>query len=139
MTNELQNNLVKKHPEFFDYLKSYEGPMMPIQFGFECGDGWYWLISNLMDTIYSYCKNNKKEIPTITQIKEKYGELCFYYNGGDELIDGMVWFAENLSLTICETCGSTENVGMTQGWIKVVCENCLEEKDKYNWKRNEEK
>lgn len=69
---------------------------------------------------------------SITQIKEKYGTLRFYYYGGDEHIAGMVSFAEDMSAKICETCGSTKNVTQTKGWIKTICQECL---DKENLER----
>jgi len=123
-----QSELIRKYPEFFEYLKDHKGPIMPIQFGFECDDGWYWLISALMETIHSYCKQNKKQYPNIVQVKEKFGGLRFYYHGGDKLIDGMVWLAEHLSYKICETCGTTENVIIdTEGWIYTKCSNCRKE------------
>lgn len=127
MKAELQNELVRKYPKFFEYLKKHDGPIIPIQFGFECGDGWYWLLDNLMNSIYNYCENNKKEVPGITQIKEKYGYLCFYYFGGDNLIDGMVWFAEHLSSHICEECGSTDAETFEHhGWYYTRCTECKE-------------
>ena len=46
-----QNQLIEKYPKFFDYLKERQGLIMPIQFGFECGDGWYPIISTLMSNI----------------------------------------------------------------------------------------
>lgn len=126
MKSELQNKLIEKYPKFFDYLKNYDGPIIPIQFGFEVGNGWYWLLDELMGTIYDYCENNNKDVPCIHQIKEKYGSLCFYVGGANETIYGMIWLAESMSNHICETCGSTENVGQTEGWIYTICAKCLE-------------
>lgn len=129
-----QNELIEKYPEFFEYLKDHKGPIIPIQFGFECGDGWYWLLSSLMALIHRYCKNSNIEIPEITQIKEKYGGLRFYYSGGDEKIYGMVSFAEILSYKICEECGSTENVTQNKGgWIYTRCDKCRTKKKDYSW------
>ena len=68
MKTELQNKLLKKYPQFFQTdRKIYTGekPMkeevqellnqkemvLPIQFGFECGDGWYMLLDELMANI----------------------------------------------------------------------------------------
>ncbi len=62
----------------------------------------------------------------VTQIKEKFGGLCFYYNGGDNEIWGMSSLAESLSYRICEICGSTKDIGMTQGWLRTVCKVCSE-------------
>lgn len=126
-----QNELIEKYPEFFEYLKDYKGPIIPIQFGFEIGDGWYWLLSNLMDEIHSYCKLNNIKYPDISQIKEKFGGLRFEYYGGDNLIDGMVHLAERLSYKICEECGTTENVTTEgTGWILTLCKKCRHERER---------
>ena len=126
-----QDELVKKYPKFFDYLQNHEGPIIPIQFGFEVGDGWSLLIEELMDSIDHHCKY-KKEIPypSITQIKEKFGGLRFYYTGGDDYIDGMVSLTENLSYKTCESCGTTKNV-TTEGkaWILTLCKKCRYERE----------
>lgn len=149
MKSELQQKLLKKYPEFFQTdVKIYTGEnsveedvkelinqkeiVVPIQFGFECNDGWYFLLDNLMYTILQYCKNNDKPFINITQIKEKYGSLSFYYTGGDDMIDGMVWFAESLSYRICETCGATTGVGHTQGWVYTICWDCLQKNKNTN-------
>jgi hypothetical protein len=56
-----------------------------------------------------------------TQIKEKFGTLRFYYNGGDDMVDGVVRMAEAMSAVTCETCG---NEGKTRsgGWIRTLCD-----------------
>jgi hypothetical protein len=68
----------------------------------------------------------------ITQIKEKYGGLNFYYYGGDDYISGLVDFAESISYSICEFCGSTTGVGQTEGWMYTICWNCYEKNEKAN-------
>ena len=77
---------------------------------------------------------------TITQIKEKFGGLRFYYDGGDDTIDGMVCLAESLSYRICEECGTTINVGQTQGWIVTCCKPCFDagKTNQNTWKPNKE-
>ena len=149
MKTELQKKLLETYPQFFQTKqKIYIGEksmkeelqelvnqkemVLPIQFGFECGDGWYMLLNELMGNIANHIENKNryaKEGDTklsinITQIKEKFGGLCFYYNGGDDYIDGMVTMAESLSYKICETCGTTKNIGYTTGWITTLCEDC---------------
>jgi len=173
MKAELQEKLFKKYPKFFEHLKGYEGPILPIQFGIECGDGWYVLIDSLMDCIHSYIENKEKypdtqikskfwrtvlpklkynfrnsrwtwrtlhrfekslkeeNIPApivqLDQVKEKFGGLRFYITGGNEYIDGMIRFAEEMSYKTCELCGSTEKIGYTRGWIITVCKKCFDE------------
>jgi hypothetical protein len=57
----------------------------------------------------------------IQQIKEKFGGLRFYYDGGDERIYGMETMAESWAIRTCETCG---NVGEQRGggWIRTLCD-----------------
>ncbi len=57
----------------------------------------------------------------IQQIKEKFGGLRFYYDGGDERISGMETMAEIWAGRTCETCG---NVGKQRGggWIRTLCD-----------------
>ena len=105
--------------------------VLPIQFGFECGDGWYMLLKTLLSSIEWHLNPEnswpRKERPPfqIVQIKEKFGGLRFYYDGGDDRIQGMVNLAESLSYEICEHCGSTKNVTQTKGWIASLCEDCM--------------
>lgn len=195
MKTELQQKLLKKYPEFFQTdLKIYTGekPMLeevkelvkqeemvlPIQFGFECGDGWYMLLDELMGEIQQYLKYHNESLDRefkykwmwnlqrwlrfkahtqksiwkdlaewiyekapkgkphisirIDQIKEKFGGLRFYYSGGDKEISGMTRLAESLSYKICEYCGTTHNVGITKGWICVICKDCYEKSERAN-------
>lgn len=126
MKAELQNKLYKKYPKIFAQKDlTIQESCMP--WGFDCGDGWYWLIDNLCDCMQRYIDaNNVYQVEAI-QVKEKYGTLSFYTHGGDDTIGGMVWLAESISGTICESCGSTENVTQTKGWIYTICEKCLNE------------
>ena len=117
--------LVEECPEMFvHFTEKTNGPFYPIKFGAECGSGWDKLIEILTKMIYSYCKNNNKPFPQITQIKEKYGGLRYYVDGASDYIFGMISFAEDMSYYICERCGSMENVYQTKGWIETVCEKC---------------
>jgi hypothetical protein len=193
MKSELQQKLLNKYPQFFStHLKIYVGKaplekeihklldqkemIIPIQFGFECGDGWYTILDTLMDNIQWHLENEnrirdnefkylwmwklqaylrrkyytkkkvyaftewlydtaprKKQYPitvSVNQIKEKFGGLCFYYTGGDKIIEGMVDCAQSLSYRTCETCGTTKNVGQTKGWIYTCCWDCLEKNER---------
>lgn len=54
-----------------------------------------------------------------------------------KLIRGAVDFAEYLSGTICEVCGSTERVGRTiKGYFRTLCFNC-KDKGGADWILNE--
>ncbi len=93
--------------------------------GFECGDGWFNILDQLMGNIQHHIdwKNKNGEVVhqvTLNQVKEKFGSLRFYYTGGDNYIDGMVTMAESMSGVTCEECRlpGTQTQG---GWIKTAC------------------
>jgi hypothetical protein len=94
--------------------------------GFACGQGWWPLLEQLCGTIQHHIDWKEKQgnpIPqvVIEQIKEKFGTLRFYYQGGDEYISGAVSFAENLTDQLCEDCGG---IGKRRsgGWIRTLCD-----------------
>ncbi len=140
MKRELDEALCAKYPKIFaDRNKGMTETCMC--WGFEHGDGWYWLIDQLCRNIQSYIDNNDKDSQVVaTQVKEKFGGLRFYYNGGNDYVHGMVRLAESMSYHICEQCGSTKNVSQTKGWIYTLCEDCLIKKNevKLNKKVNVE-
>lgn len=55
------------------------------------------------------------------QVKEKFGTLRFYYDGGDSVIEGMVYMAESMSGVTCEVCGAPGTTGGS-GYISTKCE-----------------
>ena len=69
-------------------------------------------------------KNRAEEVVPqvlVTQIKEKFGTLRFYYDGGDEYVNGLVAMAESMSGVTCEVCGDMGE-STSSDWIKVLCE-----------------
>lgn len=63
-----------------------------------------------------------------TQVKEKFGTLRFYYDGGDDRIRGMEAMAESMSARTCETCGNPGKL-FTHGWRYTACPNHAREED----------
>lgn len=64
-----------------------------------------------------------KEVEQVVaiQVKEKFGTLRFYYDGGDDVIAGMVSVAESMSGVTCEECGNPGTQNGT-GWIRTTCQ-----------------
>ena len=58
-----------------------------------------------------------------TQVKEKFGGLRFYYDGGDTYTAGIVDMMENMSNVTCDSCGAPGESG-GRGWITVKCGPC---------------
>jgi hypothetical protein len=108
--------------------------------GFAVGVGWWPILEALCGQIDSYTKwrNNTREallksnphnqkIPdevpqvVVEQIKEKFGGLRFYYQGGDDQISGMVRMAEMWAGSSCEECGKP-GTSRNGGWIQTLCD-----------------
>ena len=62
----------------------------------------------------------------ITQIKEKYGMLCWYDAGGTEETNKIIAKYEYISWHTCIECGRTADY-ITRGWIEPYCKKHLPE------------
>lgn len=60
----------------------------------------------------------------VDQIKEKFGGLRFYASCETDEQYEAICAAERESYTVCELCGSRENVSSKGGWVKTFCEPC---------------
>lgn len=116
----------EKYPEMFS--KPYGG--------FAVDQGWWPIIESLCANIQSHINwwnTNRKDRPVVEQvvveqIKEKFGGLRFYYQGGDEYVRGLVTMAESWASHSCETCGAPgSRVG--GGWIKTLCSTHAKERE----------
>jgi len=117
--------LTNKYAHLFSKEKREPFPM----FGFECGEGWYENLAQLLSHIDHYFNQKYKGVPEgfkITQIKEKFGELRFYVEGSDRVIDELITFTENLCGRTCEFCGSNNNIMKSKGWIVTACTSCID-------------
>ena len=106
------------------YPKMFAGPYG----GFAVGQGWWPIIESLCGHIQSHTdwwnKNHEKhpviEQVVVSQIKEKFGGLRFYYDGGDDYIRGLVSMAESWAAKSCEQCGAPGKI-VGGGWLKALC------------------
>ena len=130
MNDELEKNLITKHPGIFKYALE-EGSREPIRSDdFACDDGWYGLIDSLCSALEDWM-DPKVCLPTIPpvhagQVKEKMGGLRFYVDGGNSASAGLIDAAERMSYHICEVCGSTDEIESKAdcGWIATLCKGC---------------
>ena len=87
----------------------------------ECNEGWYPAIEKMLDKMM--------EDPvkvTVYQIKEKFGELRCYYEGGSEVSKQAVEEAEKALEIVCEMCGEV-GIRRNTRWIRVLCDKHYEE------------
>ena len=61
----------------------------------------------------------------IVQIKEKWGGLRVYVNGGDVFCKGAIALAAEVSLTVCEVCGQRGSL-VGDRWVSVRCAQHLD-------------
>ena len=124
-----EERILKKYPKIFRQ-KDMSMKETCMCWGLEVGLGWHWLIDMLCSQLQWDIDHNKHEQIEATQVKEKFGTLRFYTNGGDDTQEGMISLAEFMSNYICEKCGATEGVSQTEGWIVTLCPKCMAERKK---------
>lgn len=139
----------KEYEEFAKKMEtSYPRMFSGAYGGFAVGKGWWPLIEKLCNTIQTHIDwsndtrtallisnpyNNKipeaVEQVVVQQIKEKFGTLRFYYEGGDNYVHGATSLAESLTGHLCEECGG---FGKTRhgGWVRVLCDQHEAERQK---------
>jgi hypothetical protein len=111
MNSELENYLKNKYQKMYVNFKHIE-----------CSNGWFKLIlwlskylqdyidqQNVMAELYPDRYLPVKQI-VVQQIKEKFGTLRFYVEGGNERTEAIISFAEYISGFICEISGKTDNI-----------------------------
>lgn len=115
------------YENFETRLKERFPAMFANHYGGVCtGEGWWGMIETLCTDIQNYIDWKKKtgaEIDqvVVSQIKEKFGGLRFYVDGGDQYTDGMISFAESMSMQMCEVCGKPGK-RRSGGWVRTLCE-----------------
>lgn len=110
MNAKLESKLKSAFPKIFDK-----------DFYFQCGDGWYDLIYDLSSQIQKICDDRLCEQVTAAQVKEKFGGLRYYIDGGNQKIFDLIYSAEEQSLTICEETGNRGSIHSKKGYMKTLC------------------
>ena len=72
-------------------------------------------------------ENALESLPSIAQIKEKFGGLRFYVDGASEEQHNYIEFAESMAARTCEECGSPGKI-RNNSWMKCLCNKCQDER-----------
>jgi len=116
MTDEFE-----KYDAFAKQMETRFPKMFAEPYGGFCVDeGWWPILTNLCSNIQHHLdwKNKKLEVipqVTVAQIKEKFGGLRFYYDGGDDQIQGMVTMAKHGQVTHVKHEASLDNNEVVAG------------------------
>lgn len=133
MSPENTKQLIGIYPSLFSDL--HELTCFSL-FSFECEDGWFELLKDLITEIRSivekdgspsYIGLNGDPVPLkVSQVKEKYEGLRFYTNWSNDAIDQAVLRAEDRSEVTCERCGDPGRLcEVYRHWYQTVCEKCF--------------
>lgn len=110
MRDELENRLKADFPALFKQRCSCD-----------IGDGWEPLLRRLCVDI-----QHEKDL-SFSQIKEKFGGLRAYTDGGSDEAFERVDKAEEESFWTCEQCGKDGQLASTaSGWLFTACQECLD-------------
>lgn len=73
-----------------------------------------------VDQAFQKMVDEYHKVPVVVQVKEKFGTLRFYTHGATEQQYTYIDFAEHISGSICERCGSP---GKVRGgsWLTTLC------------------
>jgi hypothetical protein len=117
---ELEEKLFNRYPKIF---AQHALPMTEtaMNWGIECGDGWYALIYTLCAQLQHWTDKNGAPQVEATQVKEKYGGLRFYVASANDIQQGMIEMAEAMSDRLCEVCGRPGEQ-IDAGWLVTRCE-----------------
>lgn len=124
--NRILLGLQLRYPYFRKF--NHKNGTNPFHFGFECGDGWVDILSELILKIKEL-DSNTGVVTEVIQIKEKFGGLRFYpMHGGSTEIWKLISEYEQKSYEVCEITGSTIDVGLwTYGWMITMSKKYAEE------------
>lgn len=151
MTDENFEKLVKRWPDLFQKSGDFE---------FSINDGWYNIVdvlcgflsydieqarsrlkysmenptarfSESVDELEARVAKALEELPTLAQVKEKFGTMRFYIDGGTAEMHNYIEFAEAMTSRTCEVCGD-QGKSRNTGWVKVLCDKHFgEQEEKY--------
>lgn len=144
MNIDKEQELIKK----FGHLMDPEFVEWKDGLGFiQVADGWTHIIEAMLETMDDHRKTVEKirgkdgyvqkytepfDIK-ISTIKEKFSSLRVYYKVNKEheqWTAGVIHMATEMAARTCECCGTVDKsvLGMTTGWVTVICKPCYEKK-----------
>lgn len=129
MSVEENKKIIEKYP--FLAFHNYDGSIdYEVTWYDSMPRGWRIAFGDLMMDDIKACleKANYVDKFHIEDIKEKYGELRFYYSGVPESIfdelNNIIETYSTLSQNICIECGEIDVPEFKSGWIEPLCLKC---------------
>lgn len=114
---------------FYDPDPTLQNNLMA--FGWECGPGWFPLLTELSDKLDTIFREKYPELMNdfrVLQVKEKFGTLRFYVSSAPQEVYDLIYEYENKSDSICESCGKPGKLTEKHMWLQTLCEECFNAK-----------
>jgi hypothetical protein len=122
MTDEQMNEFLQSIGGLENGFYTDREPIMECGF-FAVGNGWFPLIKELIEDLIALGWDKQT-----CQVKEKFGGLRFYINGGSDEIFDRISKAESNSYETCETCGEKGELRKDLGWLFTLCDEHHQER-----------
>ena len=116
MTNEQMNEFLVSIGGLENGFYTDREPIKNCNF-FDVNNGWFELIKELIEDLISLGWDKQT-----CQVKEKFGGLRFYINGGSDEIFNKITEAERKSYEICEETGKPGKLRTDLGWHRTLCD-----------------
>jgi hypothetical protein len=126
MTDEEFNQFLKNIGGVKSGYRPESEPILDRNF-FGVGNGWLGIIKETIEDITPMGWNKE-----VTQVKEKFGGLCFYITSAPENVHMRIIESDKLSYTVCEICGDIGYNKPHNGWYQTLCEKHHQEKNHVN-------
>ncbi len=122
MNAEHTRQLLIEFPDLFAHGEEL-GAMHPAVGGFGCADGWFMLLHRLCRRLAELDREQPagQALLRARQVKQKFGTLRFYLDGGDAAVGLAVNAAEEESARTCERCGGPGELRERRGWFATLC------------------
>lgn len=121
----------------FEDTLAREFPFMA-EVGIECGEDWYPLLREMCGEIVAAYEAAGKPVDLeVEQVKQKYGELCFYCCTPNPQVYHIVEQYEDRSAFACEICGMPGCLRTDLSWVQTLCEEHYEREKAKDIEREE--
>lgn len=104
-----EDSILLKHPALFAEC-----------FDFSVPGGWRDIVAALCDELA------KEPDCRISQVKEKFGGLRVYREGGTAKQTALILAAEDKAARTCQRCGADGAKRRSTGWVRTLCDSCAE-------------
>ncbi|MGO9377768.1 MAG: helix-turn-helix transcriptional regulator, partial [Dissulfurispiraceae bacterium] len=103
------------------------------EFRSKCGLGWEPIVKDLLNKIGKEVKKSKLSNFRVLQIKEKFGDLCFYVSGSNDAIYELIYVAAKKASVTCEDCGNPAEKrvisDIVHPWYRTQCSKCFTKRE----------